>query len=796
MATIRVDRGFTQKIQQKGLSHPVGQAAPPPHKPHPKGSGPSGRTVALVAGGAFLLVGVVVAVAVVAARSGKAKPAQAGAAAPAGAARQAPAAVGAEVKAEARAPLAPPERTGEPDPYADYQPRVMPAGSATQAMAAASSSAPKATAPISREVALGSPNGLLCEYFERVNGPTVDELRASPRYPKQPDRVVQAGRFELSERLGVNYGVRVRGYVTSPASGAYSFVLNVDDGGELWLSTDERPENVRRLVRLVQHTHHKWNHTLEQQSAPVQLEGGRRYYIEALMKQSSGGDYLAVGWFGPVSEKVAVIEGAYLQPWTEAPSAAQALAAALDAAGARRRAREEEAQDREAARAEVAAQMKAYGGAYRYAEAARVLKAKGESRGTPAYREAVAAEAERFEALAQLRAFVQAEVARTRPRGVWTAFGGQADVTAADDEGVTVAPGRIVAWDKVPPEQMLRLVHATVPKAAGEAGTRGALLLSAALFCKQVGGDVGLALKYRTRALEVSPGLAERADQLLGGSPEAILAEPLARAAAAELVRLGAAAEGLAERALQRLRAAPAGPRPGLLAEYWDNVSVSSLEELRSKGITRSRPPDESLWLPNFEIPTNRADRYVARITGYLTPKVTGEYYFYVASDDSGEIWLGADENADKVKLIVSCPTAVGRYAWDRERRRSDAIRLEAGRRYAVKGLLREGGQSDHFEAAWSWAEEDKPKLITGEYLTAPAAGAAAGATAAASGLSADEAERVSAKGVELLGLCEPEREERAGGMTAAQRAEALGQRAARAKALLAEVAGLLGRAE
>ncbi|MHC2993445.1 hypothetical protein OB13_18385, partial [Pontibacter sp. HJ8] len=33
-----------------------------------------------------------------------------------------------------------------------------------------------------------------------------------------------------------------------------------------------------------------------QQSAKITLEAGKRYYIEALMKEENGGDNLAVGW--------------------------------------------------------------------------------------------------------------------------------------------------------------------------------------------------------------------------------------------------------------------------------------------------------------------------------------------------------------------------------------------------------------------------------------------------------------------------------------------------------------------
>ena len=47
-------------------------------------------------------------------------------------------------------------------------------------------------------------------------------------------------------------------------------------------------------------------------SAPITLEAGKRYYIEALMKEGIGGDNLAVGWIPPGAQTITVIPGQYL----------------------------------------------------------------------------------------------------------------------------------------------------------------------------------------------------------------------------------------------------------------------------------------------------------------------------------------------------------------------------------------------------------------------------------------------------------------------------------------------------
>ena len=47
----------------------------------------------------------------------------------------------------------------------------------------------------------------------------------------------------------------------------------------------------------------------------ISLEAGQRYYIEALMKESNGGDNLAVAWSGPGISGPTVISGEYLRAY-------------------------------------------------------------------------------------------------------------------------------------------------------------------------------------------------------------------------------------------------------------------------------------------------------------------------------------------------------------------------------------------------------------------------------------------------------------------------------------------------
>jgi hypothetical protein len=518
--------------------------------------------------------------------------------------------------------------------------------------------------------------------------------------------------FELSENIGNQYGIRVRGYLLPPASGKYRFSVCGDDAVEFWLSEDDSPARLRKRVSYgAWAKKYEWTDREDQQSAECELAAGQRYYLEAFLKEDSGSDYLCVAWKGPVSEKYTVIKGAFLQPWTDTPAAAPS-------AGEEASARSESRQAREAAlapaRAAVAEQQQKNAASYRYAEAAEALK-RGRSAWTdPEALELVETAILRFELQGRLRALLQAELAKAPARGVWTAFGGQADVTSATDEGVTVAPGRIVAWSKIPSDQMLRLVNAVVPRTVADPNTKGVLYLAAAVMTKELAGGLDRALKYREHAVAHYSGVASLADRVLGGTPEALQAGVRMNASRAELARLAATASGLADKVAKRQNdlAAITGLVPGVLAEYWQKNPYGSLKDVREKGLFKLKP-DSTQVLAQLETPRDGGEKFVARLSAYLSPSETGEYYFYVAADDQGEFWVSSDETPEKLSLCVKTESHGNYRVWDKEKRRSSPVQLVKGQYYWVEALLREGEKSDHLSVAWSLVAEDNPQIIT-----------------------------------------------------------------------------------
>ncbi len=168
--------------------------------------------------------------------------------------------------------------------------------------------APTGTGSITRDI------------WNNVNGSSVKSIPLT----KAPSATSTLTRFEAPTNIANNYGQRIRGYITAPTTGSYTFWIAGDDNVELYLSTDANPANKTRIAHHAGWTHNKqWNKYSTQKSAAKTLTAGTRYYIEALMKEANGGDNLAVAWAKPGQPNTSpseVIPGSALSPMTNAGS--------------------------------------------------------------------------------------------------------------------------------------------------------------------------------------------------------------------------------------------------------------------------------------------------------------------------------------------------------------------------------------------------------------------------------------------------------------------------------------------
>jgi PQQ-dependent dehydrogenase (s-GDH family) len=188
----------------------------------------------------------------------------------------------------------------------------------------------------SNTINVTTPSASLCsgtgainfQRFNNISGTSVSNLTSSANYPNNPTASGTLPSFEIPSNAFDNYGMRVYGYICPPVTGSYTFWIASDDNSELWLSTTSSSANKQRIAYHVQWTSSReWNKYTTQKSAAITLTAGQLYYVEALMKDGTQGDNMAVGWAKPgqaTGSPSEVIPGSSLiavAPDNQAPSA-------------------------------------------------------------------------------------------------------------------------------------------------------------------------------------------------------------------------------------------------------------------------------------------------------------------------------------------------------------------------------------------------------------------------------------------------------------------------------------------
>ena len=155
------------------------------------------------------------------------------------------------------------------------------------------------------------------ETWSGVAGSSAEGILPVPVHT-EPTTTAERTTMQAPDNSGDYLGDRFRGWLTPPVSGNYTFFVTADENAELWLSSGVEPG--RRLKRSWITAGNvpagSWNGVATQRSLPVSLKAGERYYIEAVRRETTGGDHFAVAWQKPGDAAPEVIPGYALSPFT------------------------------------------------------------------------------------------------------------------------------------------------------------------------------------------------------------------------------------------------------------------------------------------------------------------------------------------------------------------------------------------------------------------------------------------------------------------------------------------------
>ncbi len=146
------------------------------------------------------------------------------------------------------------------------------------------------------EAKLGQPGWITRDVWTGIPGFDMPGLITNVNYPDNPSFTEMLSGFEAPVNWGDDYGQRLYGFIHPPVTTNYTFWIAGDNRGELWLSSNADPANVSKIAYTYATEFQEWDKAAAQQSAPVALVAGRKYFVEVLHKEATGADHISVAW--------------------------------------------------------------------------------------------------------------------------------------------------------------------------------------------------------------------------------------------------------------------------------------------------------------------------------------------------------------------------------------------------------------------------------------------------------------------------------------------------------------------
>ncbi len=166
-----------------------------------------------------------------------------------------------------------------------------------------------------------------------------------------------------------------------------------------------------------------------------------------------------------------------------------------------------------------------------------------------------------------------------------------------------------------------------------------------------------------------------------------------------------------------------------MLVEYWHNIGGGNAVSDLTKSTGFPHNPTVKFYINTaFELRSNYGDNYGSRARTMLVPSVSGNYTFWVASDDSSELWLSPSSDVANKTLIAYVSGWTSPRQWTRfASQQSAPISLVAGQVYYLETLHKDGASLDNLAVAWQGpAPFTATNVIAAPYLRHPFSGVSA----------------------------------------------------------------------
>lgn len=562
--------------------------------------------------------------------------------------------------------------------------------------------------------------GLWRQFFANISGLLVRDLTDSPSFPNSPTSESVVTSAEAPANVADNYGQRLIGFITPTVTANYTFWAAGDDDAQVFLGTNATPAS---RVSIIYKSGANYPRVYYVGSASIPLTAGQRYYFEVLHKEGGGGDHVAVTWMTNSTAQppngAEPIPGSvlsYVQGGDFAPRVITGPQITIAAVGG--------------SATFIVSATGASPLSYQWRKDG--LNLIGATNASYSISNASAASVGNYDVM------------------VANAYGSVISSTAALTMG---SPPNILTQ---PSSQTIGTLH-NVTLSVGASGssltyqwrfngmplgfaTNASLMVPAVTFDQAGNYDVVVAnalgfttsavatvTVFASPAISVSPvsvaanpgGFAQFGVTAMGEPPLAYQWRKngtnlsgatfpnlaIAYVSTNDIGNYDVVVSNLygsitSQPAVLSVAAAGNVALGGLWREVYTGIGGLAVSNLTSATNYPAAPTSAGV-INAFEAPINVNDNYGQRISGYLIPPVNGVYNFFLASDDTSELWISTNALSANKVLISQ------RLSWNPPRQWIDdnslatPVYLVAGQRYYVEVLHKEGGGGDHVAVTW-----------------------------------------------------------------------------------------------
>lgn len=569
---------------------------------------------------------------------------------------------------------------------------------------------------LAQAAAPASPQGVITAkaFLDIGGGTAVTDLTGNAKFPDNPDIVQYPPYFELWATGDIatpppadvynNYGSQIVGYFYPPSTGDYVFFIASDDGGNLYLSTDDTPANKKLIAQeagwsgVRSFTAIGGGSTIEAKDssqftgtewptkdpflggAKITLTQGKAYYIEALHKEGSGGDNLAVAVQDPgfLIDSTAPIPGQYLSSFDKnsGPVTIKTQPASLTV--------------NEGDPATFSVELD----------------------GTPPYTYQW-----------KLNGTDITDATNSVYTLAWAAYadnGAKFSVVVGGAQGTATSGEATLTVNKdvTPP---------TIVSAAGSPSYTKATLS----FSEPVDPATATVLANYS----ISPALAISAAEVRDLTNVVLTTAKQTPGATAYTVTVNGVKDipGNTIAANSQVTFYTFVDRQGVLVfDYWGGLSTSD-NSIDSTLAADPRYPNNPDWTVNttaFDsrpvFPDDSHEGYGGRISGVLIPTESGDYDFFLRSDDSSRLFMSTtDDNPANAELIAEQTGCCNAFTEPGVAYTTAIpISLVAGKRYYMEAIYKEGTGGDYCQVAWRKTTDSTPAAnltpIPGKFFSSP----------------------------------------------------------------------------